>query len=1131
MAELIDFGVRIRQQGAEGVMAAVQRTESAFGRLWSRVIGLNQALELGGRIWHGTVAPLVAQADAARLIEGRLRNVVSSEEELARVQEDLFQVAQRGRAGFEDTAALYTRLGLATKDLGTSQQDLLDVTESVAKALVVSGASAAETSSAGPRILQAIAEEMGVKSIGDLKKLGEQGKITADVILNSMLNALGKINEEFSNLPMTVGAAMTLASNQTFRLISQFDEMSGASNKLADTINRVADELGDWMTANDELIASGVHEFFKGLTFTIERIPRALEMAATAGGKFLSVVGPVFDWITENPEMAAGLFGAYKGATLAARLPVPLPARPYVIAGGAALGGLAGAYAGHELGRDPAEEYTQSIVRQRFEREVAQGMLPQTPAEIGYSDVTYNATRQQQRLNEQFASRGRTGLPEYPTAAQVYEMRERRWQQLEAEVAGNIARDRAELRTDLERGDIVGGMTAAPSLFDQTTAAEQSALSAQQGRYIARAGRRATARDTAATEAEQKAQAAVAKEAADAAKRQQEELDNLVNTLLERAAPAAQRFGRELDTYVVAMGTGRVSTETYANAVTQLADQYGGSIQNGEQFTQRVSELSDQYRSGQIDAGAYTSSVREIADAYLAQADASQVLLRAEEVRRQEQQAMRDEAAGFIESARPELAVERTLRRVSALEAGGFLAPDQRREIVDSIVDDFERIGDSGDRAFQRLTEATEQFGRTFTRQLAEAFTGAKLNFEELLRGFATDLLELSIYETATRPIFEAVRLQLDPEARRRKEQQDLRIQQGESMRQAYGGTSRFAEPAGEAAGLFAGGAVGMLARDDTRRGPIEGMQQYGGDVARETVAAADDVESRWTQIADSVGEGFDRVIGGVGDGFMALVQSVSGAFGSILTGLFAGQGGGGFWEGLGMAVLGGAVQGAAGAAFSGGGSPMSQREQLDFAASEYGMTFRYHDGGVIGATGPGRSELIERTEKLAAGERIIVAQDGELVLPRAVTSQLVSRDRSSVATERNVLREIDRVAGVSRPQESGALPSLPRYHDGGLVGGLSLSSSSSGAGAMAGESPSLPSRPPARPRATGPSRQTEQVQQTHVTVPVTIQTTSLDPRGAAGVIAEHLPMIEGHIRRSIERGRDLAIAVGRRRG
>jgi hypothetical protein len=952
------------------------------------------------------------------------------------------------------------------------------------------------------------------------------------VILNAMLNALGKINEEFANLPMTVGAAMTLASNQTFRLISQFDEMSGASNKLADTINRVADELGDWMTANDELIASGVHEFFEGLTFTIERIPRALEMAATAGGKFLSVVGPVFDWITENPEMAAGLFGAYKGARLAASLPkIPHVGTGFVIAGGAALGGLAGAYAGHELGRDPAEEYAQSIVRQRFEREVAQGMLPQTPAEIGYSDVTYNATRQQQRLNEQFALRGRTGLPEYPTAAQVYEMRERRWQQLEAEVTGNIARDRAELRTDLERGEIVGGMTAAPSLFEQTTTTEQSALSAQQGRYIARAGRRATARDTAATEAEQKAQAEAAKEAADAAKRQQEELDNLVNTLNERAAPAAQRFGRELDTYQVALRTGRVSTETYANAVTQLADQYGGSIQNGEQFTQRISELSDQYRSGQIDAGAYTSSVREIADAYLAQADASQVLLRAEETRRQEQQAMRDEAAGFLESARPELAVERTLRRVSALEAGGFLAPDQRREIVDSIVDDFEQIGDSGDRAFQRLTEATEQFGRTFTRQLAEAFTGAKLNFEELLRGFATDLLELSIYETATRPIFEAVRLQLDPEARRRKEQQDLRIQQGESMRQAYGGTSQFAEPAGEAAGLFAGGALGLLARDDTRRGPIEGMQQYGGDVARETAAAADDVESRWTQIADSVGEGFDRVIGGVGDGFMALVQSVSGAFGSILTGLFAGQGGGGFWEGLGMAVLGGAVQGAAGAAFSGGGSPMSQREQLDFAASEYGMTFRYHDGGVIGATGPRRSELIERTENLAAGERVIIAQDGELVLPRHTTEKVLSRDRSSVSTDRNVLREIDRVAGVSRPQESGVLPSVPRYHDGGLVGGLSLNSSSSGAGAMAGESPSLPSRPPARPRATKPSRQTEQIQQTHVTVPVTIQTTSLDPRGAAGVIAEHLPMIEGHIRRSIERGRDLAIAVGRRRG
>ena len=53
-----------------------------------------------------------------------------------------------------------------------------------------------------PQIAQRIARHMGV-SVGELKELASQGKVTADIVKQSILGAADDINQQFEDMPMT----------------------------------------------------------------------------------------------------------------------------------------------------------------------------------------------------------------------------------------------------------------------------------------------------------------------------------------------------------------------------------------------------------------------------------------------------------------------------------------------------------------------------------------------------------------------------------------------------------------------------------------------------------------------------------------------------------------------------------------------------------------------------------------------------------------------------------------------------------------------------------------------------------------------------------------------------------------
>ena len=209
---------------------------------------------------------LIRQADSYTLLINRLKLVTSSTEELAEVNERLFQTARATRTSYQETVGLYFRVARSADELKLSQSDLLSITETVNQAVRVSGATAQEAAAGVrqfgqalgsgvlrgdelvsvlenmPRLAMAIADGLGV-TIGELRNLGEDGELTAERVLGALRNQAPQIAQEFQQLAPTVGESFMLMSDAALRLLGRIDQTLGITAALASLMVFFADNL------------------------------------------------------------------------------------------------------------------------------------------------------------------------------------------------------------------------------------------------------------------------------------------------------------------------------------------------------------------------------------------------------------------------------------------------------------------------------------------------------------------------------------------------------------------------------------------------------------------------------------------------------------------------------------------------------------------------------------------------------------------------------------------------------------------------------------------------------------------------------------------------------------------------
>lgn len=259
IVEISEKGALVVKRNLADVGKGARTAESGVSLL-KRALGLLVSAAI--------IRKIVQLADEFTNIQNRLKTVTQSEAELKTVTDELFAISERTRSSFEATAEVYARVALASRDLGISQKETLEFTESLNQAVILSGASASEAAagllqlSQGlasgtlrgdelrsvleqlPVVADVIAKSMGITR-GELRTMGEQGKISADIVLKAFREARGELSDQFTKAVPTVSQSFTLLRNSLTKLIGDLDSSTGATSELAKGIIWIAQNLDE----------------------------------------------------------------------------------------------------------------------------------------------------------------------------------------------------------------------------------------------------------------------------------------------------------------------------------------------------------------------------------------------------------------------------------------------------------------------------------------------------------------------------------------------------------------------------------------------------------------------------------------------------------------------------------------------------------------------------------------------------------------------------------------------------------------------------------------------------------------------------------------------------------------------
>lgn len=205
-------------------------------------------------------------ADSWVNLNNKLVNSLRPSEQLVDVTQRIFDISQQTRSGIDATATLYGRLERATRSAGTSTDDLAKLVETINKGLTVSGATTEESSSTmiqlsqalasgvlrgeefnsisenGSRLAVALADSLGV-TIGQLRAMAAQGKLTTEVVVNGLMKQSDQIAKEFSNTTMTMSQAFSVATNNITKFVGESSAIKSTYNGASSAIVTVSENL------------------------------------------------------------------------------------------------------------------------------------------------------------------------------------------------------------------------------------------------------------------------------------------------------------------------------------------------------------------------------------------------------------------------------------------------------------------------------------------------------------------------------------------------------------------------------------------------------------------------------------------------------------------------------------------------------------------------------------------------------------------------------------------------------------------------------------------------------------------------------------------------------------------------
>ncbi|MDC4301837.1 tape measure protein [Acinetobacter baumannii] len=238
-----------------------------------------------------TVGSAISKMDTYTGLQNRLKLVTNNQVELNKATEDTFRIAQKTYSAWDSVLQVYQRFSDNAKTLNLTMDDTARLTETVSKAVAISGASAEAADAAlvqfgqalasgtlrgeelnsvmeqTPALAKAIAKGMGI-TVGELRSVAAEGKITSQEIVKALRNVESDVDALFAKTDITIGQSLTLLNNEITKFVGEAGKGSGAAQVLAGSVQTLASNL--------DLIADGA------LVVGIGYITRAILMKSAA---------------------------------------------------------------------------------------------------------------------------------------------------------------------------------------------------------------------------------------------------------------------------------------------------------------------------------------------------------------------------------------------------------------------------------------------------------------------------------------------------------------------------------------------------------------------------------------------------------------------------------------------------------------------------------------------------------------------------------------------------------------------------------------------------------------------------------------------------------------------------------
>lgn len=276
------------------------------------------------------------QVDELTNVNNRLRLVTKTSEEFASAQKEIFNQSQINRSMYAGTIDLYGRIAKSTQNLTLSQKELLSITNSINKAMIIGGGSTESQQAAliqlgqafssnfkavgqelgsireqAPRLYEVMIKgtletnkqfkalvDNGAEASGVFKKWAEDGKLSSEIVINALRSQGVALDSEFSQMSMTIEQSMVTARNSLQKLIYDFDQTSGVSATVSKTINDISKSMDSLDAETIVKIAEG----FKDGAIAVATMYASIKATSVGFAAYGAITQKITEWNKASVE-------------------------------------------------------------------------------------------------------------------------------------------------------------------------------------------------------------------------------------------------------------------------------------------------------------------------------------------------------------------------------------------------------------------------------------------------------------------------------------------------------------------------------------------------------------------------------------------------------------------------------------------------------------------------------------------------------------------------------------------------------------------------------------------------------------------------------------------------------------